>query len=100
MKKGSRVDSWRTVQLFISPTGVYEVQLSPEEADPRCSCATYKVRNACKHTKFIKTRMAENDGHYAILVPDNIPEELAEQANETAEKFREFVLKYARVEVL
>jgi hypothetical protein len=44
--------------------------------------------------------MEENDGHYAILVPDNIPEELAEQANETAESFRAFVLKYARVEVL
>jgi hypothetical protein len=44
--------------------------------------------------------MEENDGHYAILVPDNIPEELAEQASETAEAFRAFVLKYARVEVL
>jgi hypothetical protein len=44
--------------------------------------------------------MEENDGHYAILVPDNVPEEVAEQANENAQTFREFVLKYARVEVL
>jgi hypothetical protein len=100
MKKGSKLDSWRTVQLFISPTGVYEVQLSPDDPKPRCSCSTYKVRNSCKHTDFIKVRMEENDGHYAILVPDNIPEELAEQASETAEAFRAFVLKYARVEVL
>jgi hypothetical protein len=44
--------------------------------------------------------MAENDGHYAILVPDDVPEDVADKANESAESFREFVLKYARVEVL
>jgi hypothetical protein len=44
--------------------------------------------------------MAENDGNYAILVPDNVPEDIAQQAQESPEKFREFVLKYARVEVL
>jgi hypothetical protein len=49
---------------------------------------------------FVTARMAENDGHYAILVPDDVPEEIADKANESAESFREFVLKYARVEVL
>jgi hypothetical protein len=44
--------------------------------------------------------MDENDGHYAILVPDDVDEAVAEKANESAEAFREFVLKYARVEVL
>lgn len=97
--KGSKVD-WRTVQVFLSPTGVYEVQLSASAPDARCNCPTFTLRNSCKHTRYVQQRMAENDGNYAILVPDNIPEEIAEQANESAEKFREFVLKYARVEVL
>jgi hypothetical protein len=44
--------------------------------------------------------MAENNGHYAILVPDDVPEDIANSANDTAETFRNFVLKYARVEVL
>ena len=97
--KGSKVD-WRTVQVFLSPTGVYEVSLRPDDPEARCTCPSYKIRNSCKHTDFVKKRMEENDVHYAILVPDNVPEEVAEQANENAQTFREFVLKYARVEVL
>jgi len=98
--KGSKVEPWRTVQVFLSPTGVYEVQLRPNDTNAQCSCPSYKIRNNCKHTKFVHERMAENDGHYAILVPDDVPEELATAANENAETFRNFVLKYARVEVL
>lgn len=98
--KGSQLDAWRTVQIFISPTGVHEVQLRPDSNEPRCNCATFKIRASCKHTRFIQARMAENDGHYAILVPENVPEELAEAANADPAKFREFVLKYARVEIL
>ena len=98
--KGQNLDTWRTVQVFLSPTGVYEVQLRPDDTNAKCSCPSYKIRNKCKHTDFVTARMAENDGHYAILVPDDVPEDIAEKANETAESFREFVLKYARVEVL
>ena len=98
--KGSQLNDWRTVQIFISPTGVHEVQLRPDSDEPRCNCASYKIRASCKHTKFIQARMAENDGLYAILVPENGPEELAEAANADPIKFREFVLKYARVEIL
>ena len=72
--KGSQLNDWRTVQIFISPTGVHEVQLRPDSDEPRCNCASYKIRNSCKHTKFIQARMAENDGHYAILVPENVPD--------------------------
>ena len=100
MKKGSNVDTWRTVQVFLSPTGVYEVQMRPGDTNSKCSCPSYKIRSKCKHTQFIKDRMDENDGHYAILVPDDVDESVAEKANESAEAFREFVLKYARVEVL
>ena len=98
--KGSKVEPWRTVQVFLSPTGVYEVQLRPNDTNAQCSCPSYKIRNSCKHTKFVHERMAENNGHYAILVPDDVPEDIANSANETAETFRNFVLKYARVEVL
>jgi hypothetical protein len=82
--KGSKVD-WRTVQVFLSPTGIYEVQLTAGSDDARCTCPAFILRNSC---------------NYAILVPDNVPEELAAEASESAEKFRDFVLKYARVEVL
>lgn len=100
MKKGSNVDTWRTVQLFLSLTGVYEVQLRPNDTTARCNCPSFKIRNSCKHTLFILQRMAENDGQYAILVPEDVPEEEANKATESVEAFRSFILKYARVEVL
>lgn len=100
MKGSHNLDAWRTVQVFLSPTGVYEVQLRPEDKNPQCSCPSYKIRGNCKHTLFVTARMAENDGNYAILVPDDVPEDVADKASESPEAFRDFVLKYARVEVL
>jgi hypothetical protein len=44
--------------------------------------------------------MLENSGQYAILVPEDVPEDEAAKANDSAEAFRSFILKYARVEVL
>jgi hypothetical protein len=44
--------------------------------------------------------MRMNNGHYSILVPEEIPEELAAQANSDPKKFRDFVVRYAKVEVL
>ena len=41
-----------------------------------------------------------NQGHYSILVPDEVPEELASQANADPKRFRDFVVRYAKVEVL
>jgi hypothetical protein len=100
MKKGSNLETWRTVQLFLSTTGVYEVQLRPGDTNAKCNCPSYRVRSKCKHTAFIQQRMLENDGQYAILVPEDVPEEETSKASESAEAFRTFILKYARVEVL
>jgi hypothetical protein len=44
--------------------------------------------------------MLMNKGHYSILVPSEVPEELAQQANVDPKTFRDFVVRYAKVEVL
>jgi hypothetical protein len=44
--------------------------------------------------------MRQNQGHYSITVPSEIPEEYALEASDDPKKFREFVVKYAKVEVL
>jgi hypothetical protein len=44
--------------------------------------------------------MIINGGQYSVLIPQEIPEELAAEANDSAAKFREFVVKYAKIEVL
>ena len=102
MKGGSVQTSWRTIQLFISAqaAGIFEVEVDTETRDLRCNCPKWKKASSCKHVKFVLDRMIVNDGHYSILIPEEIPEDLALEASDTAEKFREFVVKYAKIEVL
>lgn len=101
--KGNYVETpWRTVQLFISAqaAGVFEVEVDTETKKLRCSCPKWKKFFDCKHTRFVNERMQMNDGHYSILIPNEIPEELALEVQDSPEKFREFVVKYAKIEVL
>jgi hypothetical protein len=93
---------WRTVQLFLSDEeGVSEVQIDADDnRKVRCDCAAFMSSARCKHSKFVKARMAENDGHYAIRVPEDIPDEVAFEALSHADSFRDFILKYGKIEVL
>ena len=93
---------WRTVQVFLSAqtAGVFEVEVDTETKDTRCSCPVFNKRHSCKHTTFVNMRMKLNKGHYSILVPNEVPEDMAIEANDDPKKFREFVLKYAKIEVL
>jgi hypothetical protein len=93
---------WRTVQVFLSAqnAGVFEVEVDTETKETRCSCPVFIKRDSCKHTTFVNMRMKLNKGHYSILVPNEVPEDMAIEANDDPEKFREFVLKYAKIEVL
>lgn len=102
MKGMSMETSWRTVQLFLSATaaGVFEVEVDTDTKKTRCNCPVWKKSDSCKHTSFVKTRMLMNNGHYSITVPSEIPEEYAIEASENPQKFREFVVKYAKVEVI
>lgn len=92
---------WRTVQQFISAqgVGVFEVELDTATKETRCNCPVWKKRNTCKHVSFVNNKI-QTKGHYSITVPIEIPEELAIEANESPETFREFVVHYAKVEVL
>ena len=101
--RGKKVDtSWRTVQLFISSqaAGVFEVDVNTETRDMRCSCPVWKKTELCKHVSFVRHRMILNGGHYSIQIPYEVPEELAVAANDSPEKFRDFILKYSKIEVL
>lgn len=102
MKESSMKTSWRTVQLFISSqaAGIFEVDVDTETRKLRCNCPKWRKTFDCKHVKFVHNRMEMNEGHYSILIPEEIPEDLALEANDSAEKFREFVVKYAKIEVL
>lgn len=102
MKGMSMRSPWRTIQLFISAqaAGIFEVEVDTDTKRVRCNCPVWKKSASCKHTKFVDNKMRLNNGHYSILVPNEVSEELAVEASDDPAKFREFVVKHAKIEVI
>lgn len=96
------MEDWRVVQLFLSAqkTGVYEVAVDATNTLVKCTCPAYESRSNCKHKRFVMQRMEENGGHYNVQVPDSVPDDVITKAVETNESFREFIIKYGKIEVL
>lgn len=92
---------WRIIQQFISEqaVGIFEVEVNTETRETRCNCPVYQKRDSCKHTQFVNFRI-KNTGHYSIMIPSEVPEEWATRASDDPTMFREFIVKYAKVEVL
>lgn len=92
---------WRTVQLFLSNEGVSEVEIDHENhVKLRCNCVEFNKVARCKHVRYVKEAMKQNDGHYAIEIPEAIDDAEALVAMLNAETFRNFVVKYGKVKVL
>lgn len=101
MKGQSMTNTWRTVQLFLEDSGVFEVEINSENSGQvRCNCRAFKTSSRCKHYRFVKTSMANNNGHYTIQVPEETPDAAAEEAMDSAEDFRNFIIWNAKVEVI
>ena len=101
MKDATMLSDWRTVQLFLSEDGIAEVEvdaLNPYHA--RCSCKGGKNKSKCAHVKHVREIMDDNNGHYTVNIPVEISEEEADEAMNSAEAFRSFIIKYAKVEVI
>jgi hypothetical protein len=92
---------WRTVQLFLDDSGVSEVEIDSEDSSKvRCDCKAFFRSARCKHTRYVRAEMLRNDGNYAIKVPMDISDEEALDAMSSSTTFREFILKYGKVEVI
>jgi len=97
---------WRTVQLFIEDEYEDGLKIAEVEMDfktsrkLRCSCKEFNTFARCKHQKWVKSSIEENDGHYKIYIPAFIDDKDAVTAMSTQEGFRDFVLKYGKVEVI
>jgi hypothetical protein len=101
MKDVTMLSDWRTVQLFLDDDGVSEVEvdsLNPYQA--RCSCKQGAAKGKCAHLKHVRQIMDENKGHYTVHIPVEVDEDVAEEAMASAAAFREFIIKYGKVEVL
>lgn len=91
---------WRTIQVFLSHSGsgIYEVEMTTDGKSIRCNCRTFKSRKECRHSTFVSSKM--DNGYYPILVhPSARDEDIAEHVSDR-ERFRKFVIKYAKIEVV
>jgi len=96
-------ETWRTVQVFLSPRhpAVYEVELNLDSGAPRCSCPTFRAKDACRHVKAVRERMADSGGQYPIMLNESATEmDIAGAAIKDPQKFRELILRFGKVEVL
>lgn len=92
---------WRTIQFFLLPTGsgVCEVE-SDVDGHFKCSCRTYDSRGACRHIRFVQNRSKSNNGVYPLKVSKRASSKEIATAQRDPKQFREFVIKYGKVEVL
>lgn len=101
MKDLTMAAEWRTVQLFLGDSGVCEVQIdSNDPRQVRCNCKGEMGNTRCVHVKHVKLVMNNNDGHYAISIPDDVDEDEVMIAMTDAELFRDFIIRHGKVEVL
>lgn len=95
------VIDWRTVQLFLSDEGIHEVQLDLDDnRNQRCTCKKFQMLKRCRHTKWVENAILESGGHFSVQISSEVPEEIAMEAFDSPEKFRDFILKYGKVEIL
>jgi hypothetical protein len=102
--KGAPVSNdMRLVQVFLSQTqtpgpGIYEVSVDDRE-NLECTCPGFRGRATCKHVKFVRARIDSNNGNYPLEISSRATRQDADKAKNSNENFREFVIKYGKIEV-
>jgi hypothetical protein len=97
LKESTLLHDWRTIQLFLGEDGVAEVEVdSLNPINIRCTCP--KAR--CAHVKFVKKEMQGNHGQYTVSIPVEVEDGVAEEAMTDAKSFRDFIIRYGKVEVI
>jgi hypothetical protein len=97
------MEDTRLVQIFLSQAntpgpGIYEVSLTGDKKFI-CTCPGYNGRSTCKHTKFVEARVKNNNGTYPLEISTRSKDEDTDRAMESPESFREFIIKYGKIEV-
>lgn len=96
----TKMSEWQLTQLFLSDTGVYEVDVHINNSRLRCTCPGYASRTACKHTRYVKARMDMNDGIYPTEVSNKVSKQEALVASKDPKAFRKLLINHGKIEVL
>lgn len=96
------MEDLKLVQIFLSqspsPTpGIYEVNLI-QGGDFICTCPGYTGKTNCMHVRFVKRRVKENNGTYPLEISVKCSSEDKNRATESPEAFRNFVIKFGKIE--
>lgn len=97
-------NEFKIVQVFLPLSErrgpeIYEV--SSNEVELRCTCFGFLSKNRCKHIDFVQARIDANGGKtYPLEISTRATKEDAEKALASVENFREFIIKFGRVEVI
>lgn len=106
MKETPMVDDLRLVQVFLpqinnTGPGIYEVSYGEVTNRYHCTCPGFAGRSSCKHVNFVKDRVVENNGHgYPLEISSRATVEDAERARKSNKDFRDFIIKFGKVEVI
>jgi hypothetical protein len=102
MKDTPVADNFKIVQIFLPQNNspmVYEV--SSNEKNFRCTCPIFDTKKHCKHVSFVVARIDANGGkNYPLEISNKATLEDAQKAQESIQNFREFIIKFGKVEVI
>ena len=104
MNGGKVFNGVRLVQVFLtkekSPkdSGIYEVYVT-SDLKAECNCYVFRTSSKCKHSDIVAARLDE-DGQYPFEISERATKEEGKQANLSNEKFRDFIIKYGKIEVV
>lgn len=104
--KEMKMDDAKLLQVFLphvqtSGSGIYEVSYSEKSDCYYCTCPGFVGRSTCKHVKFVKARVEANNGKgYPLEISHRATAEDAERADRSTKDFREFIIKFGKVEVI
>jgi hypothetical protein len=97
------MEDTKLVQIFLGGTGtpgpgIFEVSITKDK-DFICTCPGYTGRAVCKHTRFVSSRVKQNNGTYPLEISTRVTDDDANKAQESPEEFRRFIIKFGKIEV-
>ena len=91
---------WMTAQIFLSDTGVHDVEVNGRTMNLRCNCPGYDRRGACKHTYHVRQLMERNGGIYPTEISNRISREDSMNAANDPKAFRDVLVNYGKIVVV
>lgn len=92
------MSDWVTIQFFVSDDGTFEVEASNKNyRRMKCNCTDFNKFLGCKHVKYVRQYIDENDGMFSVKMPDDMSDSELEDVINGDTNFRDILLKYGKV---